>query len=235
MSRTTRPHRRHGRPPTPIRPHSAGHGAVATFTPSSVYRPCRPTATPLYRVVQHHLNTFLARPRKARFIPFPTGPRGSFGNISPAASSPSASPGSAAGTVARNASSPSVARGGAYAPRAPTVAWPRSRPTFAIGSSRRCPSPVGAVRTQAPAPPPGGRRRPGGRRSAHPAAGHRWCAPGVRPADAQAPPRPGRARLTDDREPALWRLAGGPGHLRGRARSRTDRVARRRCRHRFKV
>lgn len=30
-----------------------------------MYRPRRPTATPLYRVVQHHLETFLARAEEA--------------------------------------------------------------------------------------------------------------------------------------------------------------------------
>jgi hypothetical protein len=36
-------------------------GSAPTFATAPVYRPRRPAETPLYRVVQHHLNTFLAR------------------------------------------------------------------------------------------------------------------------------------------------------------------------------
>jgi hypothetical protein len=40
--------------------HARGSGATARAASSAVYRPRRPTATPLYPVVQHHLETFLA-------------------------------------------------------------------------------------------------------------------------------------------------------------------------------
>jgi hypothetical protein len=57
MPRPTRAHR-HRRSPreTPRLP-----AATPGFSPAAVYRPRRPATTPLYRVVQHHLNTFLHR------------------------------------------------------------------------------------------------------------------------------------------------------------------------------
>ncbi|MBI4546018.1 MAG: transposase zinc-binding domain-containing protein [Gemmatimonadetes bacterium] len=55
--RTPRAHA-NPRPPVPTRPASeAGSGPV--------YRPRNPTATPLYPIVQHHLETFLARAAEA--------------------------------------------------------------------------------------------------------------------------------------------------------------------------
>ena len=44
----------------PTHYHAPGWG-----TSRSAYRPCRPTATPLYPVVQHHLETFPAQASEA--------------------------------------------------------------------------------------------------------------------------------------------------------------------------
>jgi hypothetical protein len=45
--------------------HARAPGATARTASSAVYRPRRPTATPLYPVVQHHLETFLAEAQEA--------------------------------------------------------------------------------------------------------------------------------------------------------------------------
>jgi len=55
-SRPTHRWTRSGGPPLPERPDRSG----SRFTPSPVYRRRRPEETPLYQVVQHHLETYLA-------------------------------------------------------------------------------------------------------------------------------------------------------------------------------
>ena len=56
----------HARAPSPTgRRWSASTAAPAYRPAGAVYRPRRPTETPLYPAVQHHLETFLAEAQEA--------------------------------------------------------------------------------------------------------------------------------------------------------------------------
>jgi hypothetical protein len=95
---------------------------------AAVYRRRRPTATPLYPIVQHHLETFLARAAEAD--PWGEGVAGwveeDFRAYLRCGILPTASPASGATTAPPSASWPSPARAAASAPPATLGAWSRS-------------------------------------------------------------------------------------------------------------
>ena len=105
-----------------------------------VYRPRRPTTTPLYPVVQHHLETFLAQATESdpmgygvpSWVEKDLRDHASRGAPSAAASSPTGLLAYGVTTVATSGCSRSHARRGASARHVIRAAWPRSRPTSPI-------------------------------------------------------------------------------------------------------
>jgi hypothetical protein len=110
------------RQPDATPPSATSARRVRRWTPSALprgsssplYRPRRPTATPLYPLVQHHLQTFLARADEAArwATASPGGWSGTSAPFRAAASPPTAFRACAAATGGRNASSRSLAKAG---------------------------------------------------------------------------------------------------------------------------
>ena len=126
-----------------------------------VYRPRRPTTTPLYPVVQHHLETFLAQAtendRMGYGVPLWVekdlyGWRRTCERIYDAASSPTASLAYGVRTAATSGSSRSHANPGASVHHVIRAAWPRSPPTSRITCCLTFPRPpMGAEPSEAAA------------------------------------------------------------------------------------
>jgi hypothetical protein len=118
-----------------------GAGGRLSTGLAAVYRRRRPTATPLYPIVQHHLETFLARAAEAD--PWGEGVAGwveeASGPSSAATSWPTASPASGVTTAPPSASWPSRARGAASARSVMPDAWWRSPLVSMTTSCRRLP------------------------------------------------------------------------------------------------